>query len=71
MFEPVREHVEASRWPRPTIIRRAGAARRRTHTVIGVGATVAALVVTGTLVTDAAGVRPTLSRERMDAPTRR
>lgn len=65
VFEPVRAYVDDSRWPRPTIIRRAGAARRRTHTVIGVGATVAALVVTGTLVTDAAGVRPTLSRERM------
>lgn len=65
VFDPVREYIEDNRWPRPTIIRRAGAARRRTHTVIGVGATVAALVVTGTLVTDAAGVRPTLSRERM------
>ncbi|WP_243056802.1 hypothetical protein [Nocardioides sp. SR21] len=65
VFDPVREYIEDNRWPRPTIIRRAGAARRRTHTVIGVGATVAVLVVTGTLVTDAAGVRPTLSRERM------
>lgn len=67
VFEPVRLYIEDNRWPRPTIIRRAGAARRRTHTVIGVVATVAALVVTGTLVTDAAGVRPTLSRERMAA----
>ena len=64
-------HVDANRWPRPTIIRRAGAARRRTHTVIGVAATVAALVVTGTLVTDAAGVRPTLARERIERRRRR
>lgn len=67
VLDAVRLHVETTQWSRPTIIRRAGMARRRTHTVIGVGATIAALVITGTLVTDAAGVRPTLSRERMDA----
>jgi DNA-directed RNA polymerase specialized sigma24 family protein len=66
VFEPVRRYVETSgRWPRSTIIRRSGAARRRTHTVIGVAATVAALVVTGTLVSDATGVRPTLSGEHV------
>jgi DNA-directed RNA polymerase specialized sigma24 family protein len=65
-FEPVRRYVETSgRWPRSTIIRRAGATRRRTHTVIGVAATVAALVVTGTLVSDTTGVRPTLSGEQV------
>ncbi|ABL83086.1 MULTISPECIES: hypothetical protein [unclassified Nocardioides] len=68
LFDPIRAHVDDGRWPRATIIRRAGAARRRTHTVIGVAATVAALVVTGTLVTDATGVRPTLAGERMEAP---
>ena len=62
-FEPVRAHVEDNRWPRSPIVRRAGAARRRTHTVIGVAATVAALVVTGALVSDATGVRPTLTGE--------
>jgi DNA-directed RNA polymerase specialized sigma24 family protein len=67
VFDPVRAHVENSTWPRATIIRRSGAARRRTHTVVGVAASVAALVLTGTLVTDAAGVRPTLSGERVDA----
>lgn len=68
VFDPVRAHVEDSTWSRATIIRRAGAARRRTHTVVGVAASVAALVLTGTLVTDAAGVRPTLSGERVEAP---
>lgn len=68
LFDPIRLHVEDGRWPRATIIRRSGAARRRTHTVIGIAATVAALVVTGTLVTDAGGVRPTLAGERMEAP---
>ena len=33
-LEAVRDHVETNRWPRPTIIRRAGNTRRRTHTVI-------------------------------------
>ena len=36
--------------------------------MIGGAATVAALVVTGTLVTDAGGVRPTLAGERIKAP---
>lgn len=67
VLEAVREHVEGNRWPRPTIIRRAGNTRRRTHTVIGVAATAAALVVAGTLVTDADGMRPTLAGERIEA----
>ncbi|MGZ4465081.1 MAG: hypothetical protein ACXVW0_06975 [Nocardioides sp.] len=67
LFEPLREHVEGARWPRATIVRRAGAARRRTHTAVGAAVAVAALVVSGTLVTDAAGVRPTLARD--EAPT--
>ena len=49
-------------WPRVTIIRRAGAARRRAHTVIGSTAAVVALVGGGTFVTDATGARPTLAR---------
>lgn len=68
VFEPVRAYVEsAGRWPRATIVRRSGATRRRTHTAIGVVATVAALVVTGTLVSDTTGVRPTLTGERVSA----
>lgn len=49
------------RWPRATIVRRSGAARRRTHTVLGIVGTVAAVVVTGTLVNETGGVRPTLA----------
>jgi DNA-directed RNA polymerase specialized sigma24 family protein len=63
LFEPMRAHLSSVRWPRPTILRRAGAARRRTHTTVGAVAAVAALVLTGSLVTDAAGVRPTLDRD--------
>jgi len=63
LFEPLREQIESSTWPRPSILRRAGAARRRTHTLVGVGIAVAAVIVSGSLVTDASGVRPTLARE--------
>jgi DNA-directed RNA polymerase specialized sigma24 family protein len=63
MLEALRVPVESASWPRPTILRRAGAARRRTHTLIGVAAVVAAVVVSGTLVTDLDGVRATLDRE--------
>lgn len=42
--------VENSRWPRPSILRRAGAARRRTHTLVGAAAAVSAVLVTGTVV---------------------
>ena len=38
------------RWPRATVIRRTGAARRRTHTVAGVVLASAALLVSGSLV---------------------
>jgi len=50
------------RWPRASIIRRSGATRRRTHTTIGAVAAVAAVALTGALVSDPAGVRPTLDR---------
>ena len=53
--------VEAVRWPRPSIVMRAGSARRRAHTTVGAVAAVGAVLVTGSLVTDAAGVRPALA----------
>lgn len=55
-------------WPRVTIIRRAGAARRRSHTVIGVVAALVAVVGAGAVVSDPTGARPTLAREEV-APT--
>lgn len=67
VLEAVGSHLDPVIWPRPPIVRRAGAARRRTHTVIGVAATVAMLVVTGTVVTEGADVRPTLDGERTSA----
>ena len=75
-FAPLERATADSRFPRSTIIRRAGAARRRTHTTVGALAAVAVFLLSGTLVTDAAGVRPTLDRatagtdssETVDAP---
>ena len=60
-LEPLRAQVADARWPRSTIIRRAGAARRRTHTAVGVLGSVAALVVSGVLVTQGGDVRPALA----------
>lgn len=62
-FEPIEGAIADTRFPRATIIRRAGAARRRTHTTVGAIVAVAVFLVSGTLVTDAAGVRPSLDRE--------
>ena len=50
-------------WPRITIIRRAGGARRRAHTLIGATAAVAVFAAAGAVVTDGTGLRPTLDRE--------
>ena len=53
--------LESVRWPRPSIIMRAGAARRRAHTAVGVVTAVAAVLVSGSLVTDASGAHPALA----------
>ncbi len=60
LLDSLRPQVDQASWPRPTIIRRAGAARRRSHTLIGAGAAVAAVLASGSLVTDPAGARPSL-----------
>lgn len=71
----IREHLldletrtEEARFPRPSIIRRAGAARRRAHTGAGVAATVAALVIAGTVVGATDGVAPGLRDVRASGP---
>ncbi len=61
-FAPLERAIADTRFPRASIIRRAGAARRRTHTTVGAIAAVAVFLVSGTLLTDAAGVRPSLDR---------
>jgi DNA-directed RNA polymerase specialized sigma24 family protein len=64
LFEPLRVHVDDTRWPRVTIVRRAGTARRRTHTAVGALTVVGAVVLGGAVVTDAQGVRPSLENAR-------
>lgn len=59
-LEALSQVVAQVRFPRAPIVRRAGSARRRTHTTLGVVAAVAAFLVSGSLVTDTTGVRPTL-----------
>ncbi|MBZ5733233.1 sigma-70 family RNA polymerase sigma factor [Nocardioides sp. TRM66260-LWL] len=65
----VRAHLELLeqaaapvRWPRHTIVRRAGTTRRRVHVAAGVGVTVLALAAGGTLVADTDGAQPGLDR---------
>ncbi len=60
VLEALAPPADSVRWPRPSILMRAGSARRRAHTTVGAAAAVAALLVSGSLVTDAAGVRPEL-----------
>ncbi|HXH77057.1 hypothetical protein [Nocardioides sp.] len=57
LLEALLEPIADTRWPRSTIVRRSGAARRRTHTLMGSAAVVAALLVSGTVVTSD-GVEP-------------
>ncbi len=65
---PLNDLAEEARWPRPSILRRAGAARRRTHTSLGVAAVVASLVVAGVVVSDGGTARPKLSQEQVSQP---
>ncbi|WP_182524417.1 hypothetical protein [Nocardioides dongkuii] len=62
LFVPLAEVVDDQRLPRATILRRAGANRRRAHTALGVVGAAAILVVSGLAVTDTDGVRPRLDR---------
>ncbi|WP_210650335.1 hypothetical protein [Nocardioides sp. SYSU D00065] len=57
--------LESIRWPRATVVRRSGAARRRTHTAIGAAVATAALVASGSLVATGAGAETaSLSEEK-------
>ena len=65
LLRDLAEPLADARWPRATVIRRAGAARRRTHTVIGAGLATAALVAAGSLVATGSGAEATsLSEEK-------
>lgn len=63
LLEDLRGPVDGERWPRASIVRRQGTARRRTHTVAGAGVAVAALLVSGTVVASGGAEPSTLERE--------
>jgi DNA-directed RNA polymerase specialized sigma24 family protein len=64
LFDQLTAHCADQRWPRATIVRRSGTARRRTHALACVALVVATLVGSGLLVQDAHGVHPTLASAR-------
>lgn len=55
------------RWPRPSILRRAGTRRRRLHTVGGIAVATVAVVASGAVVHDSAGTPTSLERS-VDRP---
>lgn len=57
-FEPLEPVVADARWPRSTIIRRQGAARRRSHTLAGVLGALAIFFGSGFAVTNASSDAP-------------
>lgn len=61
-LEPLTAVTGQTTWPRGSLVRRTGVARRRTHTVVGVVGVVAALVLSGLFVSDPSGLRPTLAQ---------
>lgn len=63
----LRAVVQSSRWPRGPILRRAGTARRRTHTVVGVLGTVVGVVLSGMVVAQGESVEATLEDQGFDS----
>jgi DNA-directed RNA polymerase specialized sigma24 family protein len=62
--------TEEVRFPRSTIVRRTGTARRRTHTLVGVAVGAATVIAAGTVVGAGPGVTAMLASARgADAPT--
>ncbi|UDY24372.1 hypothetical protein [Nocardioides sp. Kera G14] len=60
LFEPMAAELREIRWPRTTILTRAGNGRRRLHTGIGVAVAIGAFLGSGMVATDAEGSRPAL-----------
>lgn len=66
----LREMTETVEWPRESLLRHAGAARRRTHSVIGAVAAAAVVVLAGTAVSSGTHDRANLDAERVtQSPT--
>ncbi|GAB2886055.1 hypothetical protein [Nocardioides pacificus] len=72
LFVPLQRVVDDVTWPRASVIRRTGTARRRTHTLVGIAVATVALIASGAVVVQGNGVRPSLAEERLtgsDAPS--
>ncbi len=67
LLAPLGEVAAGVRWPRGSILRRAGSARRRGQTLLGVSAAVAATTLAGTLVSVGANSTPRLTQEELTA----
>jgi DNA-directed RNA polymerase specialized sigma24 family protein len=59
LLHDLAEPLASTRWPRAGVVRRSGAARRRTHTVIGSAVATTALLVSGSLVASGSGAHST------------
>lgn len=68
LFEPMSHELEQTRWPRTTILTRAGSNRRRVHTAIGAAAAVAAFVGSGFVAHADGGQQPRLDTLHLHAP---
>jgi DNA-directed RNA polymerase specialized sigma24 family protein len=68
LFEPMAAQLRDLRWPRPSIITRAGTARRRTHTAVAAAIAMAGFAGSGMLVSGSDGVRPTLAALSIEVP---
>ncbi|WP_295660662.1 hypothetical protein [uncultured Nocardioides sp.] len=67
-LEHLRTVTGTARWPRASVVRRAGAARRRTHTLVGVAGTALVLVAGGMFVTRGDTALASLDGESFESP---
>src|SRR3546814_13648977 len=65
-LEALGTHIEGTRFPRATIIRRRGTSRRRAYTTLGIAACVGALLGAGAIVHRTGGAPPHSSDERRE-----
>lgn len=68
LFEPMSHELEQTRWPRTTIITRAGSNRRRAHTAAGAAVAVAAFVGSGFVAYADGGQHPRLDTLQLHTP---
>ncbi|WP_162598706.1 RNA polymerase sigma factor [Nocardioides gilvus] len=66
LLEELRPVTAGSRWPRSTIVRRAGTTRRRSYALAGIFATVALVFSSGTLVAQGTEAEAALSEQGFD-----